>query len=256
VGRAALGNIRSCQRLRHIEEMAGQQCFYAGRKLGRSGFLIAHSLIERGKFRAQVDDANINELAAEFSCTVLRSSHEPSAKTGALHSWTYRKQPEIAAITARFYIDAAGLICDEELPLLQKFQHLIEIDWVVFDEESLNSERLIDDCDQTRGIILPSTANVHRNILCSEQIAPWLGTAAAWTPFTLELPVATPGPPPPPAGAGVRFAFLRPSVAPKRLRRRPGPLFLTPPPLRSRRPTVDGRGDSVPKPSPKSPSKK
>jgi hypothetical protein len=195
VGRSALANIRSGERLRHIEEMAGQQGFYAGRKFGRSGFHIAHSPIEGGQFRTQVDDANINELAAEFSRTVLRSSQEPSTKTGALHSGTYRKQPEIAAIAAGFYVDAAGLICDEELALSLKFQHLIEIDSVVFDEESLNAERLIDDYDQTRSIILPSTANFHRNILCSEQIAPSLwpqrgaGMRGARSPF-YEAPSA------------------------------------------------------------------
>jgi hypothetical protein len=152
--------------------MAGQQGFYPRRKFGRSGFHIAHSPIEGGKFRAQVDDANIHELAAEFSRTFLRSSHEPFTKTCALHTGTYRKQPKIAAIAALLYVDAAGLSCDEELALSQKFQHLIEIDSVVFDEESLNLERLIDDCDQTRSIILPSTANFHRNILCSEQRLP------------------------------------------------------------------------------------
>lgn len=147
--------------------MAGQQCFYAGREFGLSGFRIAHSPIERGKFLAPVDYANINELAAEFSRPVLGSSHEPSAKAGALQTGTYRKQPEIVAIATGFDVDAAGLVYDEELALSQKFQHLIEINSVVFDEESLHSERLIDDYDQTRSVIPLSTANVHRDILCS-----------------------------------------------------------------------------------------
>src|SRR2546425_1177448 len=92
----------------HDDVVAGNPYGHVGCEWGGAGFNVAEVAIEGGKGRAGVHDAEVDGAATRFAKVVLGGIHQFAAQACALAGRVHAEQAQVATVTAKFDIDAAG----------------------------------------------------------------------------------------------------------------------------------------------------
>src|SRR5262245_31693573 len=94
----------SPQRLRHVNEVAGdfQRDFWRHRS--RSRFLVAKMFVHWHEVAARADRAQVRYRTTSLGKLFFRERHEPPAEAEPLQLRAQRKQPDVAAFAPHFRV--------------------------------------------------------------------------------------------------------------------------------------------------------
>jgi hypothetical protein len=142
--------------LGHEDIVAGNLDGYFRGERGSASLTVAKVPIKGRKRGAGADDPEIDRNAAGLAEITLRSIHHFAAQACFLAGRVHAKQSQIAAVAAKFDVDAGyqagGVFGDEEFAFCHIGANAFDVNTITFDEGLLDAESGIDQTNERFGI--------------------------------------------------------------------------------------------------------
>ncbi len=150
---------------RHVNVVAGDLGLDFCRKGRGAGFNVAEMTVKGRKGRAWINYPEVDGDATVFAKVVFGGVHQFPAQAGPLEPGIYAEETQIAAIAAKFDVNATsearGIFRDQEFSFFHVGADALGIRAVALNEGLLNEEGGVDQAGEGFDIGFLREANVH-----------------------------------------------------------------------------------------------